>query len=62
MRFITSILKLIFISFIGTLSLYVLECIKYESVIDFISFMKTFYPYIFFIIMLAMIAKEKIDH
>ena len=62
MRFIIAVIKLSIIVSLGTLLLYVMECIQYGEVKSFIDFLKTIYPYAVLAVLVGMLAKEKIDH
>ena len=62
MKFIIVMGKVMFISFFGTLLLYIFECIESGEIQDIFIFRRKFYLYILFIVILGMLMREKIDH
>ena len=62
MKFIITLIKVAIVSFLATSIFYLFEYIEYGWVQDFFSFIKKFYLYVLFIVILGILAKEKIDH
>ena len=62
MKFIITLMKAVIVAFLATLIFYLFEYIEYGGVQDFFSFIKKFYLYILFIIILGILTREKIDH
>ena len=62
MKFIITLIKVAIVSFLATSIFYLFEYIEYGGVKDFFSFIKKFYLYVLFIVILGILAKEKIDH
>lgn len=62
MKFIITLIKVAIVSFLATSIFYLFEYIEYGGVQDFFSFIKKFYLYILFIVILGILGREKIDH
>ena len=62
MKFIITLIKVAIVSFLATSIFYVFEYIEYGGVQDVFSFIKKFYLYILFIVILGILGREKIDH
>ena len=62
MKFIIALTKAVIVAFLATLIFYLFEYIEYGRVQDLFSFIKKFYLYILFIVILGILAREKIDH
>ena len=62
MKFIITLIKVAIVSFLATSIFYLFEYIEYGRVQDFFSFIKKFYLYILFIVILGILGREKIDH
>ena len=62
MKFIITLIKVAIVSFLATSIFYLFEYIEYGGVHDFLSFIKKFYLYILFIVILGILGREKIDH
>ena len=62
MKFIIILTKVAIVAFLATSIFYLFEYIEYVGVHDFFSFIKKFYLYMLFIVILGILAKEKIDH
>lgn len=62
MKFIIILTKVAIVAFLATSIFYLFEYIEYVGVQDFFSFIKKFYLYMLFIVILGILAKEKIDH
>lgn len=62
MKFIIELFKLSIVAFLGSVVFYITDCIRYGYVGSFVDFMKDIYPYMFVIIVLAALAKERINH
>lgn len=62
MKFIIEIFKLSVVALSGTIVFYITDWIRYGYAESFMDFMKDVYPYMFVIIVLAALVREKIDH
>ncbi|OOF75548.1 hypothetical protein BKG96_10605 [Rodentibacter caecimuris] len=62
MNFIIAIIKVVVVVFLGVVLLYIMKCIQYNELINFISFIKETYPYAIFAVLIGMLAKEKIEN
>ena len=62
MKFIITLIKVAIVSFLATSIFYLFEYIEYGGVQDCFSFIKKFYLYILFIVILGILGREKIDH
>jgi len=62
MKFIITLIKVAIVSFLATSIFYLFEYIEYGGVQDFFFFIKRFYLYILFIVILGILGREKIDH
>lgn len=62
MKFIITLIKVAIVSFLATSIFYLFEYIEYGRVQDLFSFIKKFYLYILFIVILGILGREKIDH
>lgn len=62
MKFIITLTKVAIVAFLATSIFYLFEYIKYGGAQDFFSFIKNFYLYMLFIVILGILAKEKIDY
>ena len=62
MKLIITLIKVAIVSFLATSIFYLFEYIEYRGGQDFFSFIKKFYLYILFIVILGILGREKIDH
>lgn len=59
MKFIITLIKVAIVSFLATSIFYLFEYIEYGGVQDFFSFIKKFYLYVLFIVILGILAKRE---